>query len=73
MGGPPTHQSVLHDHAAGSDLDAPVLGGHYRAEQHPSVGADVDVATQDGRRSHVGARIDHRARPAMLHKHAGEF
>jgi len=38
MGGTATHQGVLHDHAAGTDLDAPILGGEDRPEQHARLG-----------------------------------
>jgi hypothetical protein len=69
MGGTATHQGVLHDHAASADLDAPILGGEDRPEQHARLGAHTHIAAENRRRSNVRAGIDHRHVPSMLDEH----
>ena len=69
MGGTATHQGVLHDHAAGTDLDAPILGGEDRPEQHARLGPHVNIAAENRRGSNVSAGIDHRHVPSMLDEH----
>ncbi len=58
MVGATAYESVLHDHAASSDLDAPILGADDRAEQDPRLGTDSNVAAEDGCGSDVGRAID---------------
>jgi hypothetical protein len=69
MGSTATHQGVLHDHAASADLDAPILGGEDRSEQHARLGPHTHIAAENRRRSNVRTGIDHRHVPSMLDEH----
>jgi len=64
-----THERVLHDHAAGADLDMAVLAGYDRAKEDAGVRADPHVAAEHCGGRDVGAFIDGRPLAPMLDKH----
>ena len=63
------HERVLHDHAAGADLDVAVFAAHHGPEEDARVRPDSNVAAQHRGGRHVGAGVDGRPLPSMLDEH----